>query len=89
MKPQVIESTVEFPYGSVHRIRVWRSQKYLAVHYEDGDIVNTIKQHIEESRTPRACIDALAQISGVAAVQLVTFRPDGYQTGVVIYTEWP
>jgi hypothetical protein len=87
-KPAAIESTVEMQFGDLFRIRVWRTETALAIHYQNEDIVNTIRDCIEESTTPRECVDRVASIARVAAVQLTTVR-NGIQTGVVLYTEWP
>jgi hypothetical protein len=88
-KPAAIESTVEMPFGALFRIRVWRTESTLAIHYQNEDIIETIKQCVEEGVTPRDCIDRVASIERVAAVQLIKFSSQGYQTGVVLYTEWP
>lgn len=87
-KAAAIESTVEMPFGDLFRIRVWRTESALAVHYRNEDIINTIRDCIEECTTPRECVDRVANIARVSAVQLTTIR-NGIQTGVVLYTEWP
>jgi hypothetical protein len=88
-KPAAIESTVEMAFSSLFRIRVWRTETALAVHYPNEDIIETIKQCVEEGVTPRDCMDRVASIARVSAVQLIKFSVNGYQTGVVLYTEWP
>ena len=87
-KPAAIESTVEIMFGNRMKLRIWRSEQSLQMVYQNDDIIRTIREMEAKQKNVREVVEFIASMDRVAAVQLI-FEHPSYQTGVVIYTEWP
>lgn len=87
-KPAAIESTIDIVFGNRNKLRIWRSEQSLQMIYQNDDIIRTIREMEAKGRNVRDVVEFVASMERVAAVQLINDHPN-YQTGVVVYTEWP